>query len=92
MILFAEPTFPIGMLVNTPGVSERISPAAIQAAVNRYCLRDWGDLDEEDTEANNDAVAHGGRILAVYDDNGEKFWIITEYDRSVTTILLPEEY
>lgn len=54
---------------------------------------DWGDLCEEDRQANEDALNRDLRLLSSYSDrNGTKFWIITEADRSLTTILLPEDY
>ena len=54
---------------------------------------DFGDVSEEDWELNEEAVDTGDRILSAYHDrNGVKFWIITEWDRSATTILLPSEY
>ena len=54
---------------------------------------DWGELDEEDKTANDEALKTGERLLSAYKSaTGTKFWIITEADRSVTTILMPEDY
>lgn len=68
----------------------------LQAAVDglaRHAAGDWGDLCGEDRAANDRAVAVGARILSAYHTpEGVKLWIITEADRSATTILLPEEY
>lgn len=62
-------------------------------ALNRHQYGDWGDCDQEDAQANDEAIAEGARIFSVYHDkNHRKFWIITEADRSMTTVLLPEEY
>lgn len=63
-------------------------------SLERYRNCDWGDTCEEDQEENNDAVKNGERILAVYiyPVTGESIWIITEWDRSVTTVLFPDEY
>jgi hypothetical protein len=58
----------------------------------RHMRGDWGDVCAEDKAANNAALRNGDRILSVYHSNETKFWIITEWDRSVTTILLPCEY
>lgn len=58
----------------------------------RHSTGDWGDLDPEDKQANEDAVELGNRILSAYQFQGHKVWIITEADRSETTVLLPEEY
>jgi hypothetical protein len=60
--------------------------------LRRHVRGDWGDLDLADKAANETALKHGGRILSAYDTQGGRLWIITEADRSVTTILLPEEY
>ena len=58
-----------------------------------YARGDWGDLCSEDKQANDDALSVGARLLSAYHTgDGRKFWIITEADRSVTTVLLPEEY
>lgn len=62
-------------------------------SLERYKNADWGDTCEEDKKQNDEAVKNGERILAVYKYNAEKsIWIITEWDRSVTTILFLEEY
>ena len=61
-------------------------------AFERYQRCDFGDLCEEDKTENEQALKNGNRIFAVYNIGNEKIWIITEHDRSVTTILFPEEY
>lgn len=59
----------------------------------RHGAGDWGDLCEEDRQANERALEHGGRLVSVYRDREDtKIYIITEHDRSVTTVLLPEDY
>jgi hypothetical protein len=68
----------------------------------RYTNEDWGDMCEEDIKTNNDALKFGERIFASYNlpddlkletnDSDNKIWIITEWDRSVTTVLFPSEY
>ena len=59
----------------------------------RHVTGDWGDLDDEDKKENELSVKEGFRILSAYSlETGVKVWVITEWDRSVTTILLPEEY
>lgn len=58
----------------------------------KYCKCDWGDTCEEDVRSNNEAVKNGERILAAYMYGDTKIWIITEWDRSATTILFPEKY
>lgn len=85
---------PLGRVVVTGGAAERLSAADVATAIRRHSSGDWGDVDEHDWEANTLAVDDGGRILSVYhaDSNGERFWVITEADRSVTTVLFPSEY
>jgi hypothetical protein len=62
-------------------------------ALRRHARGDWGDLDDEDLQANERALKDGTRLLSAYHSSaGTKFWIITEWDRSATTVLLPEEY
>ena len=62
-------------------------------ALCRHLCGDWGDICKDDWESNDEAIADGFRLFSSYTDrNGVKFWIITEADRSMTTILLPEDY
>lgn len=61
-------------------------------AIQRHASGDWGDLCEEDKQMNDLALFDNGRLLSAYDTNQGKIWIITEWDRSVTTILFPNEY
>ena len=97
--------FELGQLVATAGVAEAMSSCEafsrfVFGCLGRYCQGDWGELEEPDIEMNNEAVAlDDGRILASYDmpadipiDYAEKIWIITEWDRSATTVLFPDEY
>lgn len=59
----------------------------------RHANGDWGELNEHDRRATEHALEHGLRVLSAYTlRTGEKIWIVTQGDRSVTTILLPEEY
>ena len=81
-----------GQLVQTPGVAESIHPITIAASMSRHKRGDWGDVDEEDKEMNNKALEDGDRLLSSYKCGDTVFWIITEADRSATTVLLPEEY
>ena len=89
----ATPRFPPGAIVATPGVLTRVTPEELLAALGRHLSGDWGELDEHDWRANDSALQDGTRLLSAYvASNGERFWIITEADRSSTTSLLPEEY
>jgi hypothetical protein len=92
-ILPMKPSFPLGSLYVTAAVDRELDPADIAQALERHARRDWGDVCEEDRQENDVSLAHGERLLSVYHDRkGVKFWIITERDRSVTTVLLPDDY
>jgi hypothetical protein len=87
--------FKIGQLVCTQGTHQLVEENFAEffsIFQGRYKQNDWGDLDAHDKACNDEAVLVGGRILASYILADEKIWIITEWDRSVTTVLLPEEY
>lgn len=85
--------FELGDLYATPGVLEVTTTLERIEAIQRHLSGDWGDVCEEDWELNNEAVEMGYRILSAYTTSkGIKFWVITEADRSATTILLPDEY
>jgi len=87
--------FTLGQTVATPGALGALAENGQSAAafLGRHALGDWGDLCEEDRQANDEALKEGLRLLSAYRLNdGTKLWIITEHDRSVTTLLLPSEY
>lgn len=84
--------FPLGELAITANASLRLSTEETLAALCRHASGDWGDLCPEDAQANDDALHQGGRLFSAYGSREHRFWIITEADRSVTTILLPEDY
>jgi len=85
--------FQPGQIVATRGALSVLSREDIMKALGRHLSGDWGDLSTEDKQENDFAVNNEFRILSSYTSKkGVKFWIITEADRSVTTMLLPEEY
>lgn len=87
--------FPLGRIVATPGALTALEEVADNPAsfLRRHVTGDWGDLDEHDRQENEFSVAHSFRLLSSYTlSNGTKLWIITEADRSATTLLLPSEY
>ena len=85
--------FPFGQLVATPNALQSVPNDEILAALRRHTQGDWGTLEGDDWQANQRALAHGGRLFSRYHSTqGVTFWIITEADRSVTTTLLPEDY
>lgn len=89
------PRFSPGMIVATAGVQALIESNALhpQPYLLRHLHGDWGDVPPEDWEQNQCALELGNRLLSVYHLTDEvTLWIITEGDRSVTTLLLPDEY
>ena len=89
----------MGQVVVTKGVDEKMKEdhsfsVFIQVSIGRYVHRDWGQTCDEDAKANNRAIQNGECIRAVYKQpkTDRTIWIITEADRSVTTIMFPDEY
>jgi hypothetical protein len=90
-----KPLFGLGQIVGTPGAVDALEEAEQNPfeLLVRHVTGDWGDLEDEDKKENELSVKQGFRILSAYNlDTDVKVWVITEWDRSVTTILLPEEY
>ena len=87
------PLFQTGRLVATPNALANVSEQDVRTALARHQKGDWGDVDDHDRNANNVALREGERLFSVYHaTNGTKFWVITEADRSSTTVLLPADY
>jgi len=90
-----QPKFPLGQVVATPGALEALT-ANHQIPLeflSRHAAGDWGELDDHDRKENQYSLTHGLRLLSAYTlRDGTRLWIITEADRSVTTLLLPSEY
>jgi hypothetical protein len=84
--------FPLGQLAITANASLRLSTEEVMTAISRHASGNWGDLCPEDTLANDQAVHDGGRLFSAYGQGEERFWVITEADRSITTVLLPDDY
>ena len=84
-----KPRFSLGKLVITPGAKEALSDEDIIFAISRH-LR--GVLGKQDSQLNEDALENGGRLFSAYEYHNAKVWIITEADRSTTTVRLPDEY
>ena len=98
-----HPKFKLGTIAVTPGVVGGLGNAipgndtieeVLAKLIARHNSGDWGDLDDEDKATNEAGLKHGERLMSAYDDvfDGETVWVITERDRSVTTVLLPSEY
>ena len=87
--------FTLGRVLATPGAMDALEYAEVLPGdlLHRHVMGDWGDLDAADKAHNDAAVKTGQRILSAYTlATGARIWIITEHDRSVTTLLLPNEY
>lgn len=88
--------FELGLLLVTNGINDKLDSVRfskeITVALQRFTNVDWGEMDPEDIEANNEALRNGERLFAAYETSEGKIWIITEADRSATTILFPDEY
>jgi hypothetical protein len=89
--------FCVGQVVATRGVAYEMEKDKeferfVRKSFSRHATGDWGDMCEEDKAYNDEALANGGRLFSAYKNGDTKIWIITEYDRSATTILFPEEY
>lgn len=87
------PRFPLGRVVITRRASTVIPRQDVMAALERFARGDWGEVDRHDAAQNEQALQDGRRLLSVfYNSRGVSFWIITEADRSVTSVILPDEY
>jgi hypothetical protein len=89
----SRPKFLLGAIVATPNALNTIPNDEIFNALSRHEQGDWGTLDAEDREANENSLLKGGRLFSAYHSiQNVKFWIITEWHRRITTVLLPEDY
>jgi len=88
-------TIKLGQVLMTPGAQAALeaSKESPWAFLTRHIKGDWGDVDAEDRGLNDAAVRDGSRVLSAYvTSDGTRIWVISEADRSATTILLPDEY
>ena len=91
-VITVNPRFKPGRLMITRSAKDTLPRREVDAAINRHLSGDWGDVCQSDWQRNEQALRDGDRLLSVYRTQaGEKFWIITESDRSVTTVLLPSD-
>lgn len=86
--------FALGQCVATHNAVETMQERGINPLhlLLRHHNGDWGEVGAEDKAANDRALIDGTRLLSAYNVNGVRLWVITEADRSATTILLPEDY
>jgi hypothetical protein len=85
-------TFPLGRLVITTNAANLLTADETADGLRRHATGDWGDLCPDDAGQNDSALTAGGRLFSAYGSGGRRFWVITEADRSVTTVLLPSDY
>lgn len=95
--IFKNAKFELGSLLMTRGVSELVNnnpkfSKFVWDSIKRHAEGDWGVLSVDDKEANDEALVIQDRILSAYEFEGKKIWIITEWNRSATTVLFPSEY
>ena len=89
------PKFPLGQIIATPGALRALVEVGqnTMKSVRRHQSGDWGDLSEQDRQENELSLQQGFRLLSAYQTaNGERIGVVTEADRSATTLLLPKEY
>lgn len=86
--------FPVGQVMATPGALRTLEAKGMTywQLLDRHVTGDWGNLSDDDKQANAEALTGGGRLLSSYTVGDGRVWIITEADRSATTLLLPDEY
>ena len=88
-----QPKFPLGQIVVTANALGTLHPDDVLRALARHAGGDRGDLDDADRRESELSLKEGFRLLSAYRGaDGTKFWVITEADRSVTTVLLPQDY
>jgi len=92
-LLLPQPKFELGMVMITKNALTSLTPADVANGIGRHVVGDWGDIDRFDRVQNEISLREGGRLLSAYRSSGGiSFWISTEWDRSYTTVLLPEDY
>jgi hypothetical protein len=90
-----QPLFSLGQIVATPGALAALEKAGQSPTefLSRHMRGEWGDVPDDDKRENQFSLERGFRLLSSYRTNAnDKIWVVTEADRSATTILLPEEY
>ena len=86
----SQPKFLLGQVVITANAA--LDSIAVNEALRRHAAGDWGDICAEDACENEHSLKAGFRLLSAYGTGVRRFWVITEADRSVTTVLMPEDY
>jgi hypothetical protein len=84
--------FPLGRIVMTANAGQQLAATAVVEGLKRHAAGDWGEVCPDDRQLNELSLVDGSRLLSVYRSGDKRFWIISEADRSVTTVLMPEDY
>ena len=92
MPITAQSKFPLGEVVITANAAQQLDEIAVHEALRRHAAGDWGEICPEDACENDLSLKEGFRLLSAYGTGERRFWVITEADRSATTILMPEDY
>lgn len=92
LLTVTKSRFPLGDVVITTNARSTLTTDEVTSALHRHATGDWGDLCPQDADSNIEALEKGSRLLSAYGEGKRRFWIITEADRSVTTILMPLDY
>jgi hypothetical protein len=91
-LVLPETKFPLGRIVMTRNAALRLDAMTVSEGLRRHASGDWGEVCPDDARENELSLKEGFRLLSVYGTGEGRFWIITEADRSVTTVLMPEDY
>lgn len=91
VIALSRRKFPLGQVVITTNAQETFAPEDVQQGLARHAQGDWGEIDPDDRRENEFSLKHGNRLMSVYRSGETVFWMITEADRSATTVLLPSD-
>ena len=91
-MILTNPKFPLGEVMMTAHAAGQLNPLAVAEALSRHAFGDWGEVCDADARENELSLREGYRLLSVYGTGEDRFWIITEADRSVTTVLMPDDY
>ena len=95
LLIASKPLFSLGKVLLTSATNAMFCEGSLDVSelINRHVSGDWSDMCDDDIESNKDAIANGFRVFSSYKlSESQNIWIITEADRSITTILLPDEY
>ncbi|WP_337173564.1 hypothetical protein [Paludisphaera sp.] len=91
-LVIANPKFALGRVVMTANAAGQLPRLDVAQALCRHASGDWGEVCEADRDENELSLREGYRLMSVYRAGETVFWIITEADRSVTTVLMPDDY